>query len=132
MIKYRNMRATVNKTGESVEVRQVRAGWWVDEDDSANVYRSDELTFDDEEDEEDDEEDGQEGFPAFVISSLLAKNNIRANIMDWREKRFQLVMKLIDIYQAPAVNMAEIIGLADRYIKALMDSETRDLAGSKD
>ena len=120
------MRATVNKTGESVEVRQVRAGWWVDEDDSANVYRSDELTFDDEEDDEDDEEDGQEGFPAFVISSLLAKNNIRANIMDWREKRFQLVMKLIDIYQAPAVNMAEIIGLADRYIKALMDSETRD------
>lgn len=126
------MRATVNKTGESVEVRQVRAGWWVDEDDSANVYRSDELTFDDEEDDDDDEEDGQEGFPAFVISSLLAKNNIRANIMDWREKRFQLVMKLIDIYQAPAVNMAEIIGLADRYIKALMDSETRDLAGSKD
>ena len=103
------MRAIVKSTGKEIDVRPLIDGLYIDEQD--NVYKEDEL-------------DLEEDSPApFVLASLMMKNHMRENLLDWRQKRFDLVQQFIDIYQAPATNMNEIIALADRYIKALMESE---------
>ena len=107
------MKAKIIKTGESVEVRPHADGWYIDES-GDNVYREDELELEDDVDMRVD---------PFMLGSLIMKSHVRENILDWRQKRFDLVQQLIDIYQAPATNMDEIIALADRYIKALMESE---------
>ena len=99
------MKAIIKSTGETKDLTRIKEEWWQDEEGTA--YHINEFISDVE---------GlvEEGGKRFIESVIQA-----ANDRYWCDKRFQLVLKLIDIYQVPRENMMEILALADQYIERL-------------
>lgn len=99
------MKAIIKSTGETKDLTRIKEEWWQDEEGTA--YHINEFISDEKELVEEDSK-------RFIESVIQV-----ANDRYWCDKRFQLVLKLIDIYQVPRENMREILALADQYIERL-------------
>ena len=108
------MKAIDKHTKAEIEVTPIKKDgvtWYVDTDD--NTYSESELIF-----EEQINKDVDKFFDAFIKFHQSKQEQAR-----WTEIRLQLVMKFVDIYQAPVTNMKDIFKLADKHINELKRRE---------
>lgn len=119
----KKLRVKVKSTGEELTVRHIGDLWYADE--KGDTYHQEDLLFSTtsiEETTDSEDSDGDVEMHEKFLECIVKKCKEQDQAV-WRAIRVELVMKFIDIYQAPLTNMKEIFTLSDMYIKELKKRE---------
>ena len=113
------MRAKVKSTGEIVNVRPERDGFFVDEENN-NVYKFDELEF--VEETEMDEETKRISQMKSIFPSLFQMPDFNKNEMEkfWAEKHIDVIFRLLLFDQFKDVNDMQSFATALSYARTIM------------